>query len=135
MIVAPTKPPQSVGNHAAVAWEQTHGVEDAVKAALPLLVRSASVTILIGREGRAAPPSRPLSLIQALDDQHVPHKIVPFELDGRDIGDALLAEAKKAGADLLVMGAYTHNRLIEAILGGATQELLAHADIPLLMHH
>jgi nucleotide-binding universal stress UspA family protein len=44
-------------------------------------------------------------------------------------------ERISAPADLLVMGAYTHNRFMEALLGGATREALAHASIALLMHH
>lgn len=135
VIVAPIQPPRTVGEHVAVAWEPSRAVEEAIRAALPLLTEAGQVTIMIGREGGREPTSQPSALIQTLDQETVPHEVVPFNLGGRDIGEALLAEAKKAGADLLVMGAYTHNRLVEAILGGATQELLAHADIALLMHH
>ncbi|HZX71811.1 MAG TPA: universal stress protein [Rhodanobacter sp.] len=38
-------------------------------------------------------------------------------------------------ADLLVMGAYSHSRLRERVLGGATRDVLTHAQIPVLMHH
>jgi nucleotide-binding universal stress UspA family protein len=33
------------------------------------------------------------------------------------------------------MGGYTRSRFTEMLLGGATREMLAKADIPLLMHH
>jgi len=33
------------------------------------------------------------------------------------------------------MGAYTHNRFIEMVLGGATRDMLANADLPVLLHH
>ena len=39
------------------------------------------------------------------------------------------------GADLLVMGAYTHKRIRELIFGGATLEALLDATIPVLMAH
>ncbi len=39
------------------------------------------------------------------------------------------------GVDLLVMGAYGHSRLRESILGGATREMLEHAQVPVLMVH
>ena len=41
----------------------------------------------------------------------------------------------EGGADLLVMGAYTHSRMRQLILGGVTKHVLAEAAIPLLMIH
>ncbi len=37
------------------------------------------------------------------------------------------------GADLLTMGAYSHSRLRQLILGGVTRHVLENADIPVLM--
>lgn len=48
---------------------------------------------------------------------------------------ALLDEAHRIAADLLVVGAYGHSRFREWVLGGVTEELLASADLPLLMAH
>jgi nucleotide-binding universal stress UspA family protein len=39
------------------------------------------------------------------------------------------------GADMMVMGAYGHSRLREAVLGGATRQILEHTTIPVLMAH
>jgi nucleotide-binding universal stress UspA family protein len=39
------------------------------------------------------------------------------------------------GADLLVMGAYGHSRLREALFGGATREMLETCPVPMLMAH
>ena len=55
--------------------------------------------------------------------------------DGRPAGEVLLAKARELGADLLVMGAYSHTRLRERILGGVTKYVLEHADIPVLAFH
>jgi nucleotide-binding universal stress UspA family protein len=46
-----------------------------------------------------------------------------------------LDHARKAGAGLIVMGAYGHSRLKEFIRGGATKEILNTSDVPLLMAH
>jgi len=51
------------------------------------------------------------------------------------VTDALLLAAINQGADLLVMGAYTHRRIRELIFGGATLEALLDAPIPVLMAH
>jgi nucleotide-binding universal stress UspA family protein len=50
------------------------------------------------------------------------------------VGAGLLVAANEFGCDLLVMGAYSHSRLRQLILGGVTRHVLEHAKIPLLMH-
>ena len=50
-------------------------------------------------------------------------------------GQALLNKAHELGADMLVMGAYAHSPLREALLGGVMRHMLAHADLPVLMRH
>ena len=47
----------------------------------------------------------------------------------------LLREAHAVGAGMLIMGAYTHSRLRESLLGGVTATMLKQATIPLLMAH
>ena len=46
-----------------------------------------------------------------------------------------LEECADAGVDLLVMGAYTHSRMRQLILGGVTRHVLEEAAIPLFMAH
>jgi nucleotide-binding universal stress UspA family protein len=50
------------------------------------------------------------------------------------VGAGLLAAANEFGCDLLVMGAYSHSRLRQRILGGVTRHVLEHADVPVMMH-
>ncbi len=54
---------------------------------------------------------------------------------GVSVGDALLNHAADSGCDLLVMGCYGHSVLREALFGGATQDLLDHMTVPVLMSH
>ena len=51
----------------------------------------------------------------------------------RDVGAGLLGAARDFGADLLTMGAYSHSRLRQLILGGVTRHVLENAEIPVLM--
>jgi nucleotide-binding universal stress UspA family protein len=51
------------------------------------------------------------------------------------VGEDLLAAAGRVGAGLVVMGAYTHNRLREMVLGGVTSHVLHHAPMPVLLAH
>jgi nucleotide-binding universal stress UspA family protein len=52
-----------------------------------------------------------------------------------DVPAALMAEAKRLNADLIVMGGYGHSRLREWLLGGVTYHMLHHAPVPLLIAH
>lgn len=45
----------------------------------------------------------------------------------------LLSQAAAFGADLLVMGAYSHSRLHEWMFGGVTRTVLYEAGLPVLM--
>ena len=49
--------------------------------------------------------------------------------------EGILDTATDLGADMIVMGAYGHMRVIEMVFGGATHHILAHTDIPVLMSH
>ena len=50
-------------------------------------------------------------------------------------GEVFLAEAKRAGADLLIKGAYTQSRLRQMIFGGATRHIIMEAEIPVILAH
>ncbi|MGE0045097.1 MAG: universal stress protein [Hyphomonadaceae bacterium] len=58
-----------------------------------------------------------------------------FDGLGRNAGEALLAAAEDSCCDLVVMGAYHHARLQQALFGGATRTMLEDAAIPLLLAH
>ena len=51
------------------------------------------------------------------------------------VGEELLKRAAERGADMLVMGGYGHSRLREFVFGGATDHILRHMEIPVLMSH
>ena len=53
----------------------------------------------------------------------------------RQAGEIFLAEAKAMSADLLIKGAYTQSRLRQMIFGGATRQIIAGADLPVLLAH
>jgi nucleotide-binding universal stress UspA family protein len=51
------------------------------------------------------------------------------------VSDVLRRHAVDRSADLVVMGAYGHSRFREAILGGATRNMLETCEIPILLAH
>ena len=49
------------------------------------------------------------------------------------VADIIIEEAGIVGADLIVMGAYSQNRVRERVLGGVTSAIMKNADLPVLM--
>jgi len=60
-----------------------------------------------------------------------------LDIDSADHSEteALLEQAKKVRADLIVMGGYGRSATTQLIFGGVTREMLVTAKIPLLMVH
>ncbi len=133
-LLVPETVPASLGRSVAVAWKPSEAADRAIDAALPLLLRAERVTILTETEDGDR-EAEPVSHMQRLQQADVPVTVHRFQAKGRKIGNALIEEAHAVDADLLVMGAYTHNRLAELVLGGATREVFVAADLPVLMHH
>jgi nucleotide-binding universal stress UspA family protein len=57
-----------------------------------------------------------------------------FQAINNVVGAGLLAAANEFDCDLLVMGAYSHSRIRQMILGGVTRHVLEHAAVPVMMH-
>jgi nucleotide-binding universal stress UspA family protein len=51
------------------------------------------------------------------------------------VGATLLNRATDLHADLLVMGLYSHTRMHERVLGGATRTILETMTVPVLLSH
>ncbi len=134
VLMAPPDPVTAFGKRVAVFWNGSTEAARAVAAALPLLRRAEQVQVLTlnehpGRDGG------PHGLERYLAWHGIAAASRLIERDHRDAGDALLEEAQNDGADLVVMGAYTHSRLRQMILGGVTTQMLEQSPLPVLMCH
>ena len=61
-------------------------------------------------------------------------EIITFKSVGGSVGAGLLAAAANYGCDLLSMGAYSHSRLRQLILGGVTRHVLEYSTLPVMMN-
>ena len=120
-----------------VAWNQSREALAAVRAALPLLKQADQVTITVidppvhGPE-RSDPGGM---LCQMLVRHGVRAEVTVLARTLPRVSDVLLRHLNDMNAELLVMGAYGHSRFREAILGGATRNMLEQATVPVLMAH
>ncbi len=134
LLLVPAATAAPVGTTVVIAWNGSAEAARAVSAALPFITRAGKVVVLSAPEGRSlAPTCADLATYFAWRGVDVACHTVAA--DGAAVGAALLHEAAGLGADLFVMGAYTHSRWRETILGGVTRHILSHAEIPVLMCH
>jgi hypothetical protein len=133
VLIAPQKAPAVIGTRVCLGWNGTAESASAVNAALPWLHRAEAVRIL-SSEGyqRRGPGPADLAAYLALHDIHA--DVEMFGQRGGSVGANLLAAARDFGCDLLAMGAYSHSRLRQLILGGVTRHVLEHATLPVLMN-
>ena len=133
VLIAPQQAPEHIGRRICLAWNGTAESASAVYAALPWLVRAEAVRILAADEYQRRGPAAPdLASYLALHDVHA--EIATFRPIDREVGAGLLKAATEFGADLLAMGAYSHSRLRQLLLGGVTRHVLEHAALPVLMN-
>jgi nucleotide-binding universal stress UspA family protein len=120
-----------------VAWDGSRASGVAMRAALPLLAKARQVKLVFCR--RLGQPHEPARLLVAETLQwlqrHGVKATAEEDVIEIDIAAALLSRACDLGADLMVMGGYEHSRLREVVLGGVTQQILAHMTFPVLMAH
>lgn len=132
VLIAPHVAPKTIGTRVCLGWNGTAESAAAVLAALPWLQQAEAVRILFA-EGyqRRGPGAQDLAAYLLLHG--VKAEPVTFHGVGNSVGAGMLSVARDFGCDLLAMGAYSHSRLRQLILGGVTRHVLENASIPVMM--
>ena len=133
VLLAPAKPPASVGDFIAVGWNGSAEAIRAVVGALPLIEKSRTVSIItIGEKHRESGTA--LAEYLAWRGVKAQTRLAPA-VTGTGAGQQLLSAARDEDADLLVMGGYGHMPWREFFFGGATREVIGVSLLPLLLTH
>ena len=135
VLVTPPNASGTFGEIIAIAWNGSIEASRAVAFALPYLVQAKRVVVMSVEEGRPLGPSGRDLVAYLARHSVAADEAAVGDGGGRSIGKTLLAEAAGAGADMMVMGAYTRSRMRRLIFGGATSEVLSNTEIPVLMVH
>jgi len=132
VLIAPHRQPTTIGRRICVAWNGTAESASGVQAVLPWLKQADAVRVLTATGyQRRGPEAADLAAYLALHE--VPAEVVVFPPSQGSVGLGLLEAAGAFGADLLAMGAYSHPRWRQTILGGVTRSVLEKAVLPVLM--
>ena len=133
VLIAPRTVPPVIGNRICLGWNGTAESASAVMTALPWLQRAQSIRVLWSEDYQRRGP-----FASELQEYLAAHGLITdramFQAINNVVGAGLLAAANKFDCDLLVMGAYSHSRIRQLILGGVTRHVLEHAAVPVMMH-
>lgn len=137
LIVPETAEVGKLPRSALLCWNESAESLAAIKAALPLLKETEAVHICIIDPPVHGPnrsdPGGMLATWLARHDIRAEIDVVARTLP--KVSDVIRREASDRNAEMIVMGAYGHSRFREAILGGATRNMLEDTNIPVFMAH
>lgn len=118
---------------AMVAWNGSAEAAHALRFALPMLRHASEVHVVTVSEDCTGFPADDGCRYLALHG--IRAELREYPSGERSIGNALLDAAAKLGSRYIVMGAYGHSRLREAVLGGVTRQMMRESPVPLLLGH
>lgn len=122
---------------ALIAWNESIEAMTSIRKALPFLTSAELVRIVVIDPPQHGPErSDPGGMLAQMLARHgIKCEIDVLSKTLPRVSDILIRHAADTDADLIVMGAYGHSRFREAILGGATRNMLERATVPVLMAH
>ncbi len=126
---------ETIGERIVIGWNATREARHAVAGAMAFLVAARAVTVLLidpqEHWGHGRAPGADVA--KYLTRHGAPVTVHRVTTHGSSIADALLSYVERQAADLLVLGAYSHARLRELLLGGVTRTLLSRMPVPVLI--
>lgn len=131
VLLSPTPVPDKVGQHALVAWNGSAEAARAVAMTMPLLTRADKVTVITVNDGDVTVDPAALAKTLSLNGIATETALAAMEREG--VAATLEAEAARVGADVIVLGAYSHSRIREFVMGGVTDDALVGGAVPMLL--
>ncbi len=118
-----------------IAWDDGAEALAAARAVLPIIGEVGLTNICVVnpsdvRSDRSDPGGR---LAQMLSRAGATVEITVSAKLRSNVADQLMQHATETGAEMIVMGAYGHSRLREAVIGGVTRTILRQAPVPVLL--
>lgn len=124
--------------HVFIAWNTSKPAARAVREALPMLTAAKQVTIATfdAVKNETADGEEPgADLARWLSHHGCTVTVRQYESGGVELGKAIREHASGVGADLIVMGAYGHTRVREAVFGGTTRSMVDQKDAAVFLAH
>ncbi len=121
-----------------VSWDGSEAASSAAHAALPYLKASEDIVIgcidpvILSEHDRQEPGA---DIAAWLSHHGCKVTVSQYPSGGREVAQCIQDRAREFGADLVVMGAYGHARMIQTVLGGTTRTMIEQEEMPILLAH
>lgn len=130
----PPKPIQRI----FIAWNSSEAAAKAVHVALRYLRDADEVVVACfdpdtSREKEGADPGTDVAAWLSHHGCRV--TVSQFPTGGHEVAQCIQDRANEQGADLIVLGAYGHARMMEAVFGGTTRTMIEQTELPVLLAH
>jgi nucleotide-binding universal stress UspA family protein len=136
VLIVPSTVQGSKLDRVVVGWKDTRETQRAIATALPLLKMAKAVSVIeIAAEEDMATARRHLDDVVGWLERHGIAAKANASLSTGDDATRLDGLAQDYDADVIVAGAYGHNRIREWAFGGVTRDLLLRADRCCLVSH
>ncbi|PWG03026.1 universal stress protein [Sphingosinicella humi] len=122
-----------MSGRALIAWNGSAEASQALRLAVPLLQRASAVDIVTVIEDELNFPAT--DACEYLGYHGVRPELHEWQWSGRSVAECIDDAAAVLGSDYVLMGAYGHSRIREAVLGGVTRSMLNQSRRPLLLGH
>ncbi len=135
-------PPQGMGpklgKRPMLAWDGGPQAARAALDALPFLIAAEEVRVVVAKTyfGMSRHGEEPgADIARWLSGHGARVTVEVLDPGSKRVPQALGEAAQRNGCDMIVMGAFGHSRLREAIFGGVTSDLLSEPPLPLFLAH
>lgn len=118
---------------ALVAWDGSDEAMKAMQTAVPLLQLAKTVRIFEVNDRSIQTPAEEAAAYLSRHGIHADiARLTPSMLT---VAEEIIAEAALNGADYIVMGGFGHSRIVEALVGGVSRDMLTESPVPILLAH
>ena len=134
VLVVPTSATgMTVNGEALLLWDGSDQASAAMRAAMPLFRRAASVTILEIDDGSLEIPANVAAT--HLSQHGIVSSTRRDGAFGEKTGSVIIEQIGLIEPAYVVMGGFGRSRLVESLFGGVTERLLKDAPVPLFLKH
>jgi nucleotide-binding universal stress UspA family protein len=131
--VPPSSAGLTVNGEVLILWDGSREAHAAMVAAIPLLKRATTVTILEIDDGSLKIPATEAAA--HLAQREIKAQIRSDLSFGEKAGYVILEQIELLKPSYVVMGGFGHSQFIEGLFGGVTDRLLHESPIPLFLKH
>lgn len=135
VLMLPENTPDVVGKNVVIVWNGASEAANSVAGGLGLIIGADKVTIVTVDTDKSVRRVGSEELAHYLSYHGVAAECRNIAAERAPVGQVISNFCSEIGSDLLIMGAFTHSRLIQVILGGVARHIIANANVPVLMIH